>query len=240
MRIYVKILLLTIVFSTSFGAAQSIRNPKVLDGVKAFYLADFSGARTILQDALLNSRLSNDDQFAALVYIAFSLLREEIEVETAKMYLRRAIETAPDIQLDTGRIPPDLYNTYSEIRMQLIGSLSITTDPPDASAVLVDPVRNRAKSLRTPGVFENLLEGEYNLFIKRHGSSSFSTVIRLAAGEHQSLEVALKEKKLTFVQKYWPYGAGVIAAGAILAAILGGGEPPSQAVELPMPPAHPQ
>ena len=222
--------------------AQELRSIKVMDGVKAFYMADFAGAREILQDALLNSRLSDDDLFAAHVYIAFSYLREEIEPETARLYMVNAIRSAPGVQLDVGKIPPDLYQHYLAVRQSIIGSLSLHTTPEDAAAVLVDPVRNRALNIQTPGIFENLLEGSYNLLVSRNGFKSYSAVINLAAGESKNLEVVLLKKRGTFISKNWRYGAGAVAATAVVAAILSGGKksPPPAVSDLPTPPARPK
>jgi hypothetical protein len=219
--------------------AQEIRSIQVMDGVKAFYMADFQGARNILQDALLYSRLGDEDLFAAHVYIAFSYLREEIEAETARLYIIKAIQIAPDVQLDVGKIPPDLYQQFIQIRQSVIGSLSIHTTPEDASAVLIEPTKNRAQNLQTPGVFENLLEGRYNLLVSRPGSQSYSAVVTLAAGEAKSIEVVLLEKRRSFLQKYWPYGAGALAATAIVVAVGGKGETRPGAGDLPTPPVRP-
>lgn len=225
---------------TSALNAQEIRSIKVIDGVKAFYMADFQGARNVLQDALLYSRLGDEDLFAAHIYIAFSYLREEIEPETARLYIIKAIQTAPDVQLDAGKIPPDLYQQYMQIRQSIIGSLSIRTTPEDASAVLIEPTKNRALNLQTPGVFENLLEGRYNLLVSRPDLQSYSAVVTIAAGEAKAIEVVLLEKRQSFLQKYWPYGAGALAATAIIVAVTGGnGDTPPVAGDLPTPPVRP-
>jgi hypothetical protein len=221
--------------------AQDLRSMKVIDGVKAFYMADFEGARTILQDALLYSRLSDEDLFAAHMYIAFAYLREEVEPETARLYIIKAIQTVPDVQLDVEKIPPDLYQYYVQIRQSIIGSLTISTTPEDASAVLIEPKKNRAQNLQTPGIFENLLEGSYNLLVSRPGFKSYSVIVDVAAGETKSIDVVLLEKNQTFLQKYWPYGAGALAATAIVAVIAGGKSEPQPPVsaDLPTPPARP-
>jgi len=189
---------------------------------------------------LLYSRLGDEDLFAAHIYIAFSYLREEIEAETARLYIIKAIQIAPDVQLDVGKIPPDLYQQYIQIRQSIIGSLSIRTTPEDASAVLIEPTKNRAQNLQTPGVFENLLEGRYNLLVSRPGSQSYSAVVTLAAGEAKSVEVVLLEKRRSFLQKYWPYGAGALAATVVIVAAAGGkGDARPVAGDLPTPPIRP-
>ncbi len=235
------ILIITFFAFSAALNAQALRSMRVIDGVRAFYMADFQGARAMLQEALLTSRLSAEDFFTAHVYIGFSYMREEIEPETARLHIVRAIQSAPEVELDQTRIPPDLYDRYLEIRRTLIGTLKVTTMPADATALLVVANRGRAMTLRTPAVFENLLEGTYNLLITRTGFKSHSAEVTVVADQEQMLEVQLEERRLSFLQKYWPYGAGALAATAGVAAILSvrGGEKPKPST-LPTPPDHPR
>ncbi|RPI01103.1 MAG: hypothetical protein EHM72_07360 [Calditrichaeota bacterium] len=223
-------------------SGQEIRSIKVIDGVKAFYMADFEGARAILQDALLNSRLGDEDLFAAHVYIAFSYMREELEPETAQMYVVKAVEIAPDVQLDAGKIPPDLFSQYMQIRQSVIGSLKIQTTPMDASAILIEPAKNRVLNIQTPGVFENLPAGTYDLLVTLTGHQSYSTTILIGSGENKEIDVFLLEKQRGFIKKYWPYGAGALAAVVVAAVVSGGdgnGSRPLPSENLPLPPNRP-
>lgn len=222
--------------------AQEIRSIKVIDGVKAFYMADFEGSRAILQDALLNSRLGDEDLFAAHVYIAFSYMREELEPETARMYVVKAVEIAPDVQLDAGKIPPDLFSQYMQIRQSVVGSLKIQTTPSDAAAILIEPAKNRVLNMQTPGIFENLPTGTYDLLVTLSGYQSYSTTFALASGENKEIEIFLLERHRGFVKKYWPYGAGALAAIVVAAVVSGGegnGSKPTPSGNLPWPPSRP-
>lgn len=219
---------------------------QVMEGVKAFYMADFEGARRILQDALINSQLTPEDQFTAHIYTAFSYMREEIEPETARMHIRQAITTSPQSELDQTKIPPDLYQNYIEVRQSIVGSIFVQTEPDSASVLLLQSSTGTVMNRTSPVVFGNLLEGDYQIVLSKDKYASKTVEVQLTPGMQDTVDVILIEQKRSFFRKYWYVGAGALATTALIyAATRSGGEEPGEPTpttpvnDLPGPPDRP-
>ena len=123
----------------------------------------------------------------------------------------------------------------------MIGSIVVETEPDGASVIIIEPIAGDVKKETTPARFENLFEGSYQVMISKPGFRSYSTHVDIQAGHEESVNVALQIKEKTFFEKYWPYGAGAVAALTIIAVLSSGGDepPPPVGKDLPYPPVRP-
>ncbi len=238
-----RVVLFCMLFAAA-ASAQDIRNMDVIEGIKAFYMADFEGARRILQNALINDRLEDDDLFAAHVYIAFSYMREEIQPETARLHIVRAITSAPQVELDQEKIPPDLYEQYMQVRESLVGTIFVETDPDSAAVLLLEPTKGLVMNRTSPVVFGNLLQGNYQIVLSKDKYASKTVDVQLSPGAQDTVSAVLLEKRTSFFKKYWYVGAGAVATTALIYAVTRGGDdgssnPPTPIDDLPGPPDRP-
>jgi hypothetical protein len=222
--------------------SQNISHEFVAKGIEAFYAADFEESMRILQNAIINEPLGDEELFFAHLYVGFCHIRLGSDAATVRLYFQRAITLLPDRELDPMRIPPDLYDAFIAVKNSLLGAIIVHSDPLDATAILINPKGNKVDRKSTPALFRNLLENSYQVVVSKSGYDTFSTDARVSAGVSDTLNVTLLKRQKSFVAKYWPYGAGAIAAGAaIIAIISGGGDEPSMKppTTLPDPPARP-
>jgi len=223
--------------------AQVISNKTVQRGVEAFYMADFEAAKSLLQEAVIDAPLAGQDLFYAHLYIAFSNIRLERDLDAVRLHFLRAIKIKPDLELDPMKIPPDLYDRFAAVRRATISSIVIITQPPTASAVVIDPETEVVSNKPTPAIFRNVLEGTYQVLVSKEGFHTWARDVTVAAGVSDTLSITLLKKKKTFFAKAWPYGAGAVAAGAIIYAATQprgrGTETPPMKPDLPGPPERP-
>ena len=237
----IKIVCYAVLFAASVYA-QNISHDLVKKGIDAFYMADFEEAQRILQNAIINEFLSDDELFYAYLYVGFCHIRQESDAETVHLYFQRAAMTKPNMALDPMKIPPDLYDAFTAVGRAVLGNIVVLTEPLDASVILIEPSANQIGRKTTPAIFHNLLEGSYQVLVSKDGYDAWSKRIKLHAGATDTLNVVLVEKgEKSFFAKFWPYGAGALAATAIIlvATNRGDDEPPASKPDLPYPPPRP-
>lgn len=223
--------------------AQVISNKTVKRGIDAFYMADFEAAKSLLQEAVIDAPLAGQDLFYAHLYIAFSNIRLERDLDAVRLHFLRAIKVKPGLELDPMKIPPDLYDRFAAVRRETISSIVVITQPTNASAVVIDPETEVVSNKSTPTIFRNLLEGTYQVLISKGGFHTWTRDVQVAAGVSDTLSITLLKKKKSFFAKAWPYGAGAVAAGAVIFAITQprgeSAESPPLKPDLPGPPQRP-
>jgi hypothetical protein len=237
--------LIIFILWTAFAFSQDISHDGVRNGIEAFYMADFEEAMRLLQEAIINEILSNEEEFYAHVYVGFCHIRHNSDVGSAQLYFQRAIQVDPDEQLDPKKIPPDLYNAFMSVKNSMLGTIIVASEPEGATAVLINPSTNDVKRGRTPETFSSLPTNVYQILVSKNGYETYSSTVNVQAGATDSVKVTLLENKSSFWLTYWPYGAGALAASAAVIAIVSGGgdgdkAPPSATREtLPQPPQRP-
>lgn len=225
---------------------QNISQEVVKSGIEAFYMADFEEAMRLLQSAIINDILSDEEAFYAHLYVGFCHIRHNSDMGSAQLYFQRAIHIDPTEELDPTKIPPDLYNAFVSVKNAMLGTVIIISDPSDASVVLINPSTNDVKRGHTPQTFSNLPTNVYQILVSKNGYEIYSSSVDVQAGSADSVNVTLLETENSFFLKYWPYGAGAIVASAAILAITSGGghgdKPPASVTRetLPGPPQRPQ
>jgi len=234
---------LILLFGVTDLSAQAISSKIVQSGIEAFYTADFEAAKTTLQDAVIDAPLSNHDLFYAHLYIAFCNIRLARDLEAVRLHFIRAIKMRPDIELDPMKISPDLYDRFVAVRNEIISSLVVLTEPENASVVVIEPLTEAVLSKQSPAIFRNLLEGHYQVLISMQGYLTWSRTVELKAGISDTLSITLVQEKKSFFARIWPYGAGAVAASAIVFAVTQMNKPeavPPLKPDLPGPPDRPK
>jgi hypothetical protein len=229
-------------FGISTLSAQAISNKSVQNGVESFYMADFEAAKSLLQDAVIDAPLSNLDLFYAHLYIAFCNIRLQRDLEAVQLHFTRAIKIRPHMELDPMKIPPDLYDRFITVRNEIITSIVVITQPETASVVVIEPESEAISSKTSPAIFHNLLEGSYQVMVSSEGYHTWARFIQVTPGVIDTLSIVLVQKRKSFFTKMWPYGAGAVAAGAIVytIALLNKGETETPfKPDLPGPPNRP-
>ncbi|MBN1560716.1 PEGA domain-containing protein [candidate division KSB1 bacterium] len=222
--------------------SQNISHTFVARGIELFYAADFEESMRILQNAIINEPLGDEELYYSHLYVGFCHIRLGSDSNTIRLYFQRAIAILPDMELDPMRIPPDLYDAFNAVKKSSLGSIIVHSDPLDATVLLIGAKTSKVDRKSTPAIFRNLLENSYQVAVSKKGYETFSGDVNVRAGVSDTLNVILLKKEKSFLAKYWPYGAGAIAASAAILAITTGGgnggpsEPPPT---LPTPPARP-
>ncbi len=230
-----------IVFSSPKSAhQQTTMNATLLQGIEEFYSARFEAAIESLQD-VADSRLSSqDDLFAAHIYLAFCYIRQNADEALIRRHFVAAIQANSSVELDPNRIPPDLFEQFEAIRKTLVGGLIVQTDPPDATAILVEPEMGRQINKDAPASFPHLLQGTYGLIISKTGYKLQTSSINVRPGATDTVVVTLARRNAAFYTRWWAWGGGLAFATAML--IYGAGEEPKQEkipTDLPDPPTRP-
>jgi len=237
---YTAIFLLCLLIGPSYS--QNISHEFVAKGIEAFYMADFEESIRILQNVVLNEPLGDEEQFYSYLFIGFSHIRLGSDNATVRLYFQQAVNVMPDKELDPLKIPPDLYDAFMSVKKSMLGTIVINSEPPGADVMLLEPMSSKINREVTPAIFPNLLEKSYQVLVTQNGYDTFSAQVDVRAGVSDTLNVILFEKEKSFFAKYWPYGAGALAATAailVLTAGSGGENPPKPATTLPNPPARP-
>lgn len=234
--------LIIIVCSNNSLQSQTIKNATVQKGLDDFYAAEFEQAIQTLEESLLEVDLQPDELFSAHVYIGFSKIRLGEDPNIIRSHFVNAIKSFPEMDLDESKIPPDLFRQYKAVRDQIMCTLIVYTNPENASAILIHPQNEKIENFHTPAEFTNMLEGTFQLLVSLDGYKAYTTVLELKPGQFDTLNITLLKKEKSFIQKYWPYGAGVLAAtAAVLVVTSNGKEKPAEPADknLPFPPGRP-
>ncbi len=239
-----KIMVLMFCLFATAVFTQQISHRDVKSGIEAFYMADFEEAMRLLQSAIINEILSDEEEFYAHLYVGFCHVRHNSDMGSAQLYFQRAVQIKPDENLDPNKIPPDLYSAYMAVKNSMLGTVIVASEPPGASVVLINPSTNDVERGRTPETFANLPTNVYQVLVSKNGFESYSSSVNVRAGGVDSVKVTLVEAENSSWLKYWPYGAGALAASAAILALTTGGHgektPPNATREtLPQPPQRP-
>jgi hypothetical protein len=229
-------------FSLNGAHLQPVMQSNVQQGVELFFSARFEEAVQILQTAVINGNLTPAQLFTAYLYIAFSRIRQNAENETIRLNLEAAIKADPSQKLDAIKTPPDLYEQFENLRKNILARLAVFSNPPAASVLLMAPKQGKVINGSTPGVFTDLLAGEYQLVVARDGYNTASQTVTLMPGKQDTVVFELIQKKsiINRVNKRWLAwgGGGLVLTTAILASIPWSKEEekPKTQPDLPLPP----
>ena len=240
-RRYVTIVLLFCLAIPAFS--QNISHEFVKKGIEAFYEADFEEAMRLLQSAIINEPLGDEEQFYAHLYVGFCHIRMGSGMNSVQLYFQKAITILPQEELDPIKIPPDLYNAFVSMKRRELGTIIVHSEPLDANVMLIEPATSRVDRKKSPAHFDNLRPASYQVLVSKSGYDTFSSIVDVQPGGYDTLNVILFEGHKSFFAKYWAYGAGaLVATAAIFAITTGGGDEPPPAkppVVLPDPPDRP-
>ncbi|MBN1480433.1 PEGA domain-containing protein [candidate division KSB1 bacterium] len=206
----------------SLAFCQNISHETVNRGIEAFFMANFDQAIQILQSAIIDHMLSEEERFYAHLYTGFSHIRQGDDFEIARSHFQQAITLDPRKDLDRTIIPPDLCDAYDAVRNSTLGCLFITSEPHNATVMLIEPKKNQIERQRTPAIYAHLPEKSYQILVTHEGYEIFSSRIEVLAGVSDTMHVTLTPKRKSLLGRYWPYGAGVLALSAVFVAVTGG------------------
>lgn len=213
-RTFLRFLFLCLFTTQAF--CQTIFHEAVSSGIEAFFRADFAGAIQILQGAINDHVLSDEERFYAHLYIGFCHLRLGNDFAIVRSHFQQAITIDPEKELDHTIIPPDLCDAYMSIKELLLGRLFVTSEPPGVSVMLIEPKMNRIERQRTPAIFAHLPTSTYQLVLAHADFALHSAEVIVKAGVSDTVNVQLSPKRKSFVKRYALYGAGALAVAAVI------------------------
>ena len=143
----------------------------------------------------------------------------------------------PDLVPDADQIPPDLFDTFINLRESLVGSLLILPEPEDASVILFNSRYGSRVSPMTPALFDDLLESSCQIVVAKEGYFTKSFEFMIQPGKSDTITVVL-EQKASYLRRFGPWGAGVLALGALWLSQQKESETEKEQ-SLPGPPGHP-
>ncbi len=240
LQIWPLIVAIAVLFCPRSAQPQTTINQTLLQGIEEFYSARFEDAIKSLQEVTTSLLSTQDDLFAAHVYLAFCYIRQGADEAVVRQHFIAAIQANSTIDLDPNRIPPDLFERFVAIRETMVGGLIVRTNPPEATAILVEPETGRQINKDTPASFPHLLQGTYGLIVSKAGYKLQTNSIKVRPGATDTVLVNLAKKSSAFYTRWWAWGGGLAFATALL--IYGAGEEPSKEKvqsDLPGPPARP-
>lgn len=221
----------------SYPVFAEIVQEKIQTGIGKFYNAEFQESIQILQDVLGEESLQPTELHRVHLFIAFSKIRLDYVQENINIHLREAIRALPEKKLDPEKYPPDLYETYQDVRNNLVGMFYVDSNPSNASLVSVNMKTDELQEQTTPFCFTILKDTQYSLIVSKTGWQAESRTIHISPGQSDSLLVSLSSAKESFFKRYWPYGAGIVLSGILIYSQLNKDD--SQP-DLPLPPERPQ
>ena len=222
--------------------AQNVTDASLLDGINLFYSARFEQAIQIFREKIIANTLNDENLFAAHLYLAFSLKRQNADQELIKLHLKNAIKAKPDNTLDPNKFPPDLYDIFINAREQLLGNLVIITEPLQSAVILIEPKKSKIKNKYSPATFSNLFQGPYEVVITKDGYLSQTGLMEVRPGMTDTLVVHLKERQNQLLKKWWTWGSGLALTTAFVIYKAVSGDEASEtpaATPLPSPPGRP-
>lgn len=220
--------------------SQNITSDKVLAGIKLFYEARFDESTKILRQLVEEKSITGEDLFAANLYTAFSLIRQEASPDLVQEYFSNAIYVNPQIPVDNSRIPPDLYEEYLNARLATLGTLVVRSEPSAASILMYHQSSDQILRRNTPLDLRDLMIGSYELVIAKEGYLPQTAKIELKPNQSDTLFILLEEKESSLVKKYWPWAGGfVVATSVLLSRLFDRDEEATKETTLPAPPARP-
>jgi|GEM_PF-1000351 len=240
LRIWLLIVVMAVLCIPKSSHQQTTMNKTLLQGIEEFYSARFEDAIKSLQEVSTSLLSSQDDLFAAHVYLAFCYIRQGADEATIRQHFLAAVQANSSIELDPNRIPPDLFEQFEAVRNTLVGGLIVQSTPPEATAILVEPETGRQINKDVPASFPHLLQGTYSLIISKPGYKLQTTNVKVRSGATDTVLVTLARKKPAFYTRWWAWGGGLAFATAML--IYGAGEEQGKEKvqsDLPGPPARP-
>lgn len=244
-RTTVSIFLLTAVFVSS-GWSQDRALQQLIQGKKLFWEAKFDQAIAALNNVINADEVSEDNLFEAHLYHGFVLLRRNAPPSQAYAHFEKAIRLYPRREIDDPAIPPDLIESFEEIRGRLLGCYYVITEPAGADLMVVegDSVRS---SHETPVAICELADTDYQLLLKKPGYESRFVPLDLQAGKTDTVNVALSATTAKRIPSegsgIWPWVVrGSVIAGAaavIYLTVVDEGVETAEGSQLPGPPDRP-
>jgi hypothetical protein len=237
---FLKYPLFTILLFCGIVHGQSITNRDVVQGVNYFYEASFSEALDTFEQLISQGDLTEENLFAAHLYSGFCHIRQEADSELIFSHFVEAIGVNPKIDVDYRRLPPDLYEQYLNVRLQVLGHLVFHSQPSSASLLLFE--QNSSKIIRhyTPVEIRDLMVGNYELVIAKDGFMPQTAQIEVRPNKTDTLEFVLEEKQVSLVKKYWPWAGGfVVTTALVLSQMFDNEAEEPEKNTLPEPPVRP-
>ena len=237
---YLKIVLFFLLSSGRILQGQLISNQDVVAGVNLFYEARFTEALEKFDQSITDGDLNEENLFAAHLYTGFCHIRQEADEKFIFADFVRAISVNPKIEIDYRRLPPDLYEKYLNVRLQVLGHLVIHSQPPSSSLLLFE--QNSSKIIRhyTPVEIRDLMVGNYEVVIAKDGFVPQTAEIQVRPNKTDTLQFVLEEKQVSLVKKYWPWAGGFAVTTALLLSQMFDKEAEvPEKITLPGPPTRP-
>lgn len=229
--------MLIFVISTLFGQQA---DSTIEYGIQKFYQAEFEQSIDTLQSILVRKPLNQDQLFKTHLFIAFSKYRLDYIHDNIDMHLRQAVEAKPDTTLDRHKFPPDLYQRYVSIRNKTLGSCFITSNPDNASLIVVDLGTKRMREYTIPVLIYGKHSTKYSLLISKDNRKAHTETITIRSGKSDTLNISLEKDDSSLLQRFWPYGAGVLLTGIFIIVQLNDSDSNNDKKSIPLPPDRPQ
>ena len=191
----------------------------------------YSEAITMLEGILENYPGDDKIQRRAwnlLVHTRFKAGDEEGAMHTA----RQALESYPDLTVNTSILPASMNDRYDELRSAMFGSLKVT-GPEGADLYLEGDTLGTA-----PASITYLRTGIYSLTAVKSGYHEITDTIRIDPSETLTMALVMDRKR---GKKWWLYRAGAVLVAGIAAALIiqnntGSGDPAEEPLPGPPPP----
>jgi len=230
----------------SSGWSQDRALQQLIHGKKYFWEAKFDQAIAALNNVIEADDVSKDNLFEAYLYHGFVLLRRNAPPSDAYAYFEKAIRLYPQRRIDDPVIPPDLIESFEQVRERLMGCYYVITEPPEADLMVIDGDSVRS-SHKTPVEICDLADTDYQLLLKKPGYESQFVPLNLRAGQTDTVNVALSTTTAKTVpsqgSRFWPWlvrGGVVAGAAAVLyLTVLDEGVGTETGEQLPGPPPRP-
>ena len=103
------------------------------------------------------------------------------EKEKALHVAREALETYPDLKVETPDIPPSIDNIYNKLRKEMFGSLNINK-PEDCHVLIIQDSLNVFEGI-TPINLPLIKAGKYTLQVSKTGYHDYTQTINISADE---------------------------------------------------------
>jgi tetratricopeptide (TPR) repeat protein len=146
--------------------------------------------------------------------------------EGATTAAREALESYPDLTVNTSILPAWMNDTYDELRNAMFGSLKVTG--PEGTEIYLE-----GNTLGTsPVSITYLRTGIYSLTAVNSGYHEIADTIRIDPSETLTMALAMDRKRN---KKWWLYRVGpVVLAGIAAAIVISAGSSSGDPVEEPL------
>lgn len=192
----------------------------------------YDEAVSVLQEIM--AQCSSSEIFLRRAYndLVFTLLEKPDSV-TVKLIAREALTRFPDLTADPANYPQRVTRTYEDLRKQMFGSLTVTTQPESCRVFLDDKFIGMSPvSLAFVGA------GIHAVNAGKSGYRDAFAEIVIGPSGASNLPLAL-EKKRGLTWWAWRIGPSLLVGTAVAIAV-GGNDQPAEPGPLPWPPDPPR